>query len=116
VRRLPFLFVSLALLVSFACSSEGPEVEAPGVLSREEFVRAYVELRVAALESPGEELSLETRDRVLQELGLTEEDLLSFVEANGRDVQFMRRVWEEVDSIMTEKRGLPEPPSQRGTP
>jgi hypothetical protein len=108
--------LTLALLISFGCTSEGSEIEAPDVLSREDFVRAYVELRVAALKSPGEELSLETRDRVLQELGLTEEDLLRFVEVNGRDVQFMRRVWEEVDSLMTEKRGLPAPSTPVGTP
>jgi len=108
---LPFAFLSFA-----ACSSGGPAGGDTEVISRETFIQAYVELRVAALKSQDEELSLDDRDRILTDLGLEEEDLLHFVEARGRDVQFMRRVWEEVDSIMTERRGIPREPGGRGTP
>lgn len=69
-----------------------------------------------ALGIPGEELPVERRDEILGNLGLEEEDLLNFVEGRGRDIQFMRRVWEEVDSIMTERRGIPEAPGSRGSP
>lgn len=115
VRRLQLILLSGAVLLPAACTSPGPEESGEPVISRSEFVEAYVDLRIEALGSRGEEINLETRDRILGELGLTEDDLIHFVEVHGRDVQFMRRVWEEVDSIITEKRGLPTPPSERGT-
>jgi len=116
VRRFQLILLLLGLLFSSACSSDGSEVDGTPAISRSDFIEAYVDLRVAALRIPGEELTVEARDRVLQELGLTEDDLIHFIEVHGRDAQFMRRVWEEVDSIITEKRGLPAGPSQRGTP
>ena len=85
------------------------------MISREAFIQAYVELRVGALRSPGQEMPLEERDRILANLGLADQDLLDFVEVRGRDVQFMRRVWEEVDSIITERREITKPPTPRGT-
>ena len=88
----------------FACSPDGPGTDSVPTISREAFIEAYVELRVGALRSPREELPVPDRDRILEGLGLDDEDLLHFVEVNGRDVQFMRRVWEEVDSLMTELR------------
>jgi hypothetical protein len=106
------------LILSFsalACSGGIPEGAPPDLISREVFVDAYVELRLAALGSPGEELALEDRDRILEDRGLREEDLLNFVEFRGRDVQFMRRVWEEVDSVISSKRRPPDPPGQRGS-
>jgi hypothetical protein len=116
VRYVQPIFLSVALFLPAGCASGGPEEGAEPVISRAEFIEAYVDLRIEALRMPGEEMTLEARDRVLEELGLTEDELIHFVEVNGRDVQFMRRVWEEVDSIITEKRGLPTPPSQRGSP
>jgi len=109
------ILLPVALLFLAACSSGGPAGGEAEVISREVFIQAYVELRVAALKSEDEELSLDDRDRVLGDLGLQEEDLLRFVEVRGRDVQYMRRVWEEVDSIMTERRGIPREPGERGT-
>ena len=85
------------------------------VISRDAFIEAYVALRVGALRIPGEEIRVEARDRILENLGLVDQDLLDFVEVNGRDVQFMRGVWEEVDSIITEARNLPKGPDQRGS-
>ena len=85
------------------------------MISREAFIEAYVDLRVGALRSPGEEMPLEERDRILADHGLLDQDLLDFVEIRGRDVQFMRRVWEEIDSIITEKREFSRDPGQRGT-
>lgn len=88
--------------------------EGNDAISREAFIEAYVELRVGAISRPGEEMSVAERDAILANLGLVDQDLLEFVEVNGRDVQFMRKVWEEIDSIITEKRQLPTPPGRRG--
>lgn len=110
------ILVATALVLSFSCASEVRESATAEVISREAFIEAYVELRVEALKSDDQEISLEARDRILTGLGLTDEDLLRFVERRGRDVQFMRRVWEEVDSLMTSRRGLPENPDRRGSP
>jgi hypothetical protein len=116
LRFLFLILLSGVLLTDSSCSSGDPETGPGALISRDSFIQAYVELRVAALGSPEEKLPLERRDRILGELGLAEEDLLHFVEVRGRDVQFMRRVWEEVDSIMTERRGIPVPPGLRGSP
>jgi hypothetical protein len=110
------ILLAVALLPGASCTSCDSEGGKGAIISREAFIQAYVELRVEALGTPGEELPLERRDQILENLGLSEEDLLNFVEARGRDIQFMRRVWEEVDSIMTERRGVPEAPGSRGTP
>jgi len=115
--RLHHLFAVFAILLSaFGCSRGSSGGAAPATISREAFIGAYVELRVAALQTLGEELTLEDRDRILGEMDLREEHLLDFVEAKGRDVQFMRSVWEEVDSLLTSRRNLPEATGQRGTP
>ena len=110
------ILLAVALLPGASCTPDDSEGRRGAIISREAFIQAYVELRVEALGIPGEELPLERRDQILESLGLDEDDLLDFVEARGRDIQFMRRVWEEVDSIMTERRGIPEAPGSRGTP
>ncbi len=81
----------------------------PDTISREEFVASYVALRVAELEEAGNVITDEVRDSVLAARGITEEDLDAFVEAHGRDVVFMQGVWTEVDSLMSERAGGPEP-------
>jgi len=110
------ILLAVALLSGASCTSGDSGRGQGAIISREAFIQAYVELRVEALGTPGEEVPLERRDQILENLGLDEEDLLNFVEKRGRDIQFMRRVWEEVDSIMTERRGIPDAPGSRGTP
>ena len=78
-------------------------------VSREEFIEAYVALRVAELEGAGNVISDAARDSVLAASGVTEEDLDAFVEAHGMDVVFMQNVWTEVDSLMSEQGGGEEP-------
>ena len=58
-------------------------------------------------------MDLRHRDQILEGMGLTDQDLLDFVEVRGREVQFMRRVWEEVDSILNAMR-FPRPDSTSG--
>ena len=52
------------------------------------------------------ELSLEARDRVLEEVGVSEEDLLTFVDIWGNDGDLMVEIWGTIDSLMTQDRML----------
>ena len=105
--RATLVFPIFALLFLSACSS-GPS-EDRDTISRETFMAAYIELRVAGLQDPSGEIGLAERDRILGELGLTDEDLLRFVEVRGRDGSYMEGVWREVDSLMRESRKDDDP-------
>jgi hypothetical protein len=102
VRFHLFLTTALLLLLPSGCS--GPKPGREGVISRDAFFQAYYGLRMAALRSPGIQISLEARDSVLDALGLTEDDLLDFADAWGEDSEMMLGIWEEVDSLMREER------------
>jgi len=104
-----------AILIASSCSPREPDGEESSVISREAFIQAYVKLREGALKAPGQEMSLEERDRILADLGLVDQDLLDFVEVRGRDIQFMRRVWEEIDSLITVMRENTMMGDRRGT-
>jgi hypothetical protein len=86
----PFLAL---LLVVGACGDAGPET-----IQRETFVATYVDLRRAALENPARQITPAKRDEVLSRHGVTEEDLYAFVEAHGRDVDYMAGVWSDVEA------------------
>lgn len=115
VRPLRFLILLLSASSLLACSSADSEKGREDAISSDSFITAYVELRIAALQAPGQELTLQARDQVLQELELEENDLLDFVEEYGKDVQLMRRIWEEVDSILEDRR-RPREPSEPSDP
>lgn len=88
-----------------ACEPQAPEVDA---ISRETFVAAYVDLRKASLEGLGGPIDAAERERVLQEHGVEEDDLLRFAEVHGDDPGFMREVWEEIELRL---QGPPPPDS-----
>ena len=99
----PALLLTLCAIPLLAgCGDSSEQIE--GVITREQFVQAFSELRVSALLSEDGEIVLEERDRILAELGLTPEDLIEFVEAHGRDLPFMQEVWEEVDHNLESQR------------
>lgn len=60
-------------------------------------METYVALRVAALRTESGDLPDSARSRILAERGITERDLLGFVEARGADFDFMRDVWNEIE-------------------
>ena len=91
------LFVVLLILAPSACSESETSREERGI-PRESFVRTYVGLRVAALRSPEAEITVERRDSVLRAHGVTQEELLEFVEIHGRDVDFMSSVWDSIEA------------------
>lgn len=91
----PLAAVLAAALLAAACG-RAPST-AGGGLDRETFVATYVELRAAAVRQGTAELSDAARTEVLTRMGVTEEELIAFVEAHGEDVDFMRAVWDEVE-------------------
>ena len=95
--------VGLALAAN-ACAASGGGQE---TIEREQFIQTYVDLRVGALTDEARQISDEARDRVLAEHGVTEDELLAFADVHGRDVDFMKDVWDEVERRLDEVR--PDP-------
>lgn len=73
----------------------GEEAE-PATIDRATFVDAYVELRSAALRRGLSGVDGPLRDTVLRDAGVTEEQLLTFAEVHGDDLDFMQEVWTDV--------------------
>jgi hypothetical protein len=87
-----------ALLLAIAsCSSDTAEPTAGDVIDRATFVATYVDLRLAAVESPDFRVPAEARDEILARHGVEAEDLVRFAEAYGRDLELMNEVWTEVE-------------------
>ena len=84
------------LLAISSCASD--TAEPPGdVLDRATFVATYVDLRLAAVQSPEFRISAQERADILARHGVRGDDLVRFVEAHGRDLEFMNEVWTEVE-------------------
>jgi hypothetical protein len=83
-----------------ACGQPPPGGEP---IDREVFIEAYVDLRVAALDSDEFVVSPEQRDEILAHHGVDQERLLHFAEVHGGDVDFMNEVWSEVDRRLQER-------------
>jgi hypothetical protein len=88
------------LLTLPGCGESGTRPAQEETISRDRFVDAFVRLREAGLRAPEMEISVQARDRILEEMELTQDDLLRFVEVHGVDGALMLSVWEEVDSIL----------------
>lgn len=103
IRTLAILLVTLG---SVAC---GESTDA-ATIERGEFVETYVALRTAALQRGMAAVDEPLRDSVLAEAGVTEEELLTFADVHGGDLEFMRGVWADVsarlDSIRFEPVGV----------
>lgn len=101
-RAAPVLCLVL-LLVAAAC---GIDEDAPPrgreTISGETFVATYVELRRSALESETGQITAEERERILSERGITEDDVLTFVDVHGGRIDFMRDVWNDVEARLLE--------------
>jgi len=109
------VIVATVLLSVAACTGAGSNPQEDSAIPREDFVQAYYQLRVEGLRSPEMEISLEARNRILEDLGVTEDDLLNFAEVWGSDGEVMQEIWQEVDSLMREaRRERAEDPSIEG--
>jgi len=105
---MPTLFAgALMLLLVAGCGDGAARRKAP---DRDTFIATYVDLRREALTSPSGVVGPERRDEILSRHGVTEEDLLSFVDAHGRDVAYMAGLWGEVEQRM---QAPPEPEADR---
>ena len=96
------LFLAAAVLHP-AC---GPAAEE--VMTWQEFVDVYVDLRAAELRAPETVITEARRDSVLSARGVTDEDLLAFAERHGDNVTFMEGVWGAVENRMAQLSSRPD--------
>lgn len=106
--RLRALGLALTLLAA-ACGGDGAAPAAGGGIDRETFIATYVDLRATTIRGDSFAISDAQREQVLARHGVTEEELLGFVETNGEDADFMRAVWDEVEARLDAERVLASP-------
>ena len=103
-----------ATVLCLAVASCGGDTSGPvgrDVIDRQAFVDTYVDLRLAAIESPDFRISPEARQEILARHGVEAEDLLRFADAHGRDLEFMNEVWTEIEARFQESSGDATPPN-----
>ena len=106
--------VLAALVVLFAgCGGDAAAPERAAAIDRETFISTYVDLRTATIRAEGYELTPRDRAGILERHGISEDDLLAFVEVHGEDVAFMRTVWDEVEARLDAVRVLPSSDERR---
>lgn len=100
--RLTTLATAVTLtIVLVGCDADTPT----GVMDRDDFIAAWVELRAAAVTSADGVLAASERERLLEARGTTADALAAFVDAHGDDPAYMDALWREVlDSL--EARGV----------
>ncbi len=96
------VFPLVALMLCGSCGGGATDVpeDTPG---REEFIGAYLDLRTALLGSGATELGDEVRDSILSGYGVTAQDLLDFIDTHGEDIEFMRDLWTELETRLSER-------------
>ena len=92
------LVLALPSLLSGCGAREEAEAPDRETISQEAFISTFVALRRGALASEEGVITGEQRERILAEQGVTEEELLTFVEVHGRRIDFMEGVWNEVEA------------------
>ena len=95
--------VAVGALASAACTGSGSTETDTGI-ETERFVAVYVDLRMATLRSGADQLPVATRDSILASHGVTEADLLEFVEIHGRGAQYMHAVWDTIEDRIDRQR------------
>lgn len=100
-----------AVLLGAACGDGAASAGGAPTISREAFVEVMVDLRTSPLLDPSGLLPSGEPERILEENGVTAEQMRSFVEVHGGDVPFMAEVWTEIDARVVEARRATEPRS-----
>jgi len=90
----PLIAALVGAFAGVACGSDG---SGPTLIERDIFIDAYVDLRVAALQTDSQRIAHEDRVEILSRHGITDQDLLEFADANAGRLDFMRDVWNEVE-------------------
>jgi hypothetical protein len=80
------------------CGDSGTDADSP--VDQETFIASYVDLRMTALGTETGELDDALRAEVLERNGVSEEELVAFVELHGEDVSLMQDIWDEIESRM----------------
>ncbi|MDE2772425.1 MAG: hypothetical protein OXI46_01790 [Gemmatimonadota bacterium] len=88
---------SLAAVLLLGCHED---TDPSGVIGREVFITTWVDLRNAAAEYRGGALPESERTRLLRERGVSEDQLLAFVDTHGEDPRYMLDIWTEVERRM----------------
>lgn len=94
-----WLLLSLAVVL-WGCSGGAP-TPATTTISKDKFITTFVKLREAAVTVDSAGLD-SARTAVLRQAGVTQQDMLAFAEVHGRDVAFMKDVWNEVEQRLEE--------------
>ncbi len=102
LHRSRTLMLPIVVTLCWSCGDDGTDIpEDTG--QREAFIAAFLDLRMAALTSGSADLTDEVRDSVLAISNVTEQDLLDFIDTHGEDVEFMRDLWTELETLLTER-------------
>ena len=96
LRRLAVAPAATALALAAACGGGA----AGDTIDRDVFVAAYVDLRVAALDTDSARLAAPDREAILARHGVSEDDLTMFAAAHAEELEFMRDVWSDVEAAM----------------
>jgi hypothetical protein len=89
-------------ILSAALLSCGTGADTTGVTS-DSFVQVMVELRRAANQAAGDTAAFAARrEQILLGAGVTEEQLHEYVEAHGRNVEHMARIWETINTRLSD--------------
>jgi hypothetical protein len=68
-------------------------------ITDERFVEVVVQLRRAAQQSHLDpEAFAARREQILQEAGVTEEELRAYIDAHGRDLDHMAAIWDTINA------------------
>jgi hypothetical protein len=98
----------LALLVVAAACGNGTQGPTGTLIDREVFIDTYVDLRLAAIQSPDFAVTPERREEILRARGVDADALLRFADAHGRDPDYMSGLWSEVEERLTARRSAAE--------
>ena len=91
------------LFTHAACGGDTTAIANGDIPDRDTFVTAFVDLRLAAIESEDFVVTDSERDRILSSHGIDGESLLLFANVHGMDVEFMRDVWNDVEQLFGER-------------
>ncbi len=90
--------VLMALMAVVACGDSGEATA--GTVDQETFIATYVDLRTTALGTEVGELDDALRAEVLERNGVSEADLVDFIEIHGENVALMQSIWDEIELRM----------------
>jgi hypothetical protein len=103
----------LILLSATGCTDPIPPSEPGEAIARELFVQVIVDLRTEALRRSSGYLPRGEHEATLERHGVTEEDLVGFIDAHARNVPYMSDVWTEVERRIREAAESGSPPGSQ---